>query len=214
MSRYIGPVCRLCRREGTDGVKLFLKGEKCFTACTLDKGIRKSKPGMHVGQRRSKTSEYAKRLREKQKAKRIAGLTEQQFRHYYRRAQIMPGLTGENLLRLLETRLDNVVRRMGLAQSEPHARQMVLHGHVKVNDHRVDIPSYAVQPGDRVALSEQMRQNGGVQQAVQTTQKRGPLPSWLEVNPAQAAGKMRSWPTREEISYPIDEQLIVELYSK
>ena len=211
MSRYIGPVCRLCRREGT---KLFLKGDKCFNACILDKGIRKSAPGMHVGQRRSKVSEYAKRLREKQKAKRIAGLTERQFRLYFKRAQIMPGLTGENLLRLLETRLDNVVRRMGLALSEPHARQLVLHGHVQVNDKRVDIPSYAVQPGDRIALVEGIRQNAGVQQAIQATQKRGPSPSWLEINPAHASGKVRSWPTREEISYPIDEQLIVELYSK
>ncbi len=199
MSRYIGPVCRLCRREG---MKLFLKGDKCFNACTLDKGIRKSAPGMHVGQRRGKTSEYAKRLREKQKAKRIAGLTEQQFRHYFRKAQIMPGLTGENL------------KRLGLALSEPHARQLVLHGHVQVNDKRVDIPSYAVQPGDKIGLSEQMRQNVAVQQAVQATQKRGGFPSWLEVNPAHGAGKMRSWPTRDEISYPVDEQLIVELYSK
>ena len=210
MSRYIGPVCRLCRREGT---KLFLKGDKCYSACILDKGIRKAVPGMHVG-RRPKTSEYAKRLREKQKAKRIAGLTEQQFRHYFRQAQVMPGLTGENLLRLLETRLDNVVRRMGLALSEPHARQLVLHGHVQVNDRRVDIPSYGVQPGDRIVLSEPMRQNAAVQQAMQSTQKRGPMPSWLEINPAHASGKMRSWPTRDEISYPIDEQLIVELYSK
>ena len=210
MSRYTGPVCRLCRREGT---KLFLKGDKCYSACILDKGIRKAVPGMHVG-RRPKTSEYAKRLREKQKAKRIAGLTEQQFRHYFRRAQVMPGLTGENLLRLLETRLDNVVRRMGLALSEPHARQLVLHGHVQVNDRRVDIPSYAVQPGDRITLYEPMRQNAAVQQALEAAQKRGPMPSWLELNPAHASGKMRSWPTREEISYPIDEQLIVELYSK
>ena len=123
MSRYTGPVCRLCRREG---MKLFLKGDKCFSACVLDKGIRKSAPGMHTTGRRAKTSEYAKRLREKQKTKRIAGLTEQQFRHYFRQAQVMPGLTGENLLRLLETRLDNIVRRMGLAVSEPHARQLVL----------------------------------------------------------------------------------------
>jgi small subunit ribosomal protein S4 len=210
MSRYIGPVCRLCRREG---MKLFLKGDKCYSACTLDKGIRKAAPGMHVG-RRSKTSEYARRLREKQKAKRIAGLTEQQFRHYFRKAQIMPGLTGENLLRLLETRLDNVVRRMGLALSEPHARQLVLHGHVQVNDRRVDIPSYGLQPGDKVTLAESVRQNVGVQQAIQAAQKRGGTPSWLEVNPTHASGKMRSWPTRDEISYPIDEQLIVELYSK
>jgi small subunit ribosomal protein S4 len=211
MSRYIGPVCRLCRREGT---KLFLKGEKCYSACTLDKGIRKSVPGMHVGQRRGKASEYSKRLREKQKAKRIAGLTEEQFRRYYRQAQVMPGLTGENLLRMLETRLDNVVKRLGLASSEPHARQLVLHGHVQVNDKRVDIPSYAVQPGDRISLSDQMKQSATVQQVIQITQKRGGFPSWLEVNASHASGKMRSWPTREEISYPIDEQLIVELYSK
>jgi len=211
VSRYIGPVCRLCRREGT---KLFLKGEKCFTACILDKGTRKSAPGMHVGRRSKKTSEYARRLREKQKTKRIAGLAEEQFRHYFQKAQVMPGLTGENLLRLLETRLDHVVRRMGLALSEPHARQLVLHGHVQVNDHRVDIPSYAVQPGDRIALSEKIRQNAAVQQALQASQKRGPLPSWLEVNPSHASGKVRSWPSREEISYPIDEQLVVELYSK
>ena len=210
MSRYTGPVCRLCRREGT---KLFLKGEKCYTACTLDKNNRKAAPGMHVG-RRSKVSEYGRRLREKQKAKRIAGLTEQQFRHYFRRAERMPGLTGENLLRLLETRLDNVVKRLGFASSEAQARQIVLHGHVNVNDKRVDIPSYAVQPGDRVVLSEKIRQNPLVVQTLQMTAKRGPAPSWLEANPAQGGGKMRSWPSREEISYPIDEQLIVELYSK
>jgi len=210
MSRYIGPVCRLCRREGT---KLFLKGDKCFTACILDKGKRKAVPGMHVG-RRAKISEYARRLREKQKTKRMAGLTEEQFRRYFRQAEVMPGLTGENLLRLLETRLDNVVKRMGLATSEPQARQLVLHGHVQVNDKRIDIPSYAVQPGDRIALSEKVRQNVAVQQSLQTAPKRGPVPSWLEVNPAHASGKMRGWPTRDEISYPVDEQLIVELYSK
>ena len=210
MSRYIGPVCRLCRREGT---KLFLKGEKCYAACTLDKGKRKNAPGMHVG-RRAKVSEYARRLREKQKTKRIAGVTEEQFRRYFRQAEHMPGLTGENLLKLLETRLDNVVKRMGLAASEAQARQWVLHGHVSVNDKRVDIPSYAVQPGDRVALSDKMRQHPSVQQSLQAAQKRGPLPSWLEVNASHASGKMRSWPTRDEISYPIEEQLIVELYSK
>src|SRR5205807_4138786 len=116
--------------------------------------------------------EYARRLCEKQKTKRMAGLTEEQFRRYFRMAERMPGLTGENLLRLLETRLDNVVKRMGLALSEPHARQLVLHGHVQVNDKRVDIPSYAVQPGDRVTVAEPMRQNGAVQQAIQVTQKR------------------------------------------
>ncbi len=210
MSRYTGPVCRLCRREGT---KLFLKGEKCFNACVLEKGKRKSPPGMHVKQR-IKVSEYGRRLREKQKTKRIAGLTEEQFKHYFEKAERMPGLTGENLLRLLETRLDNVVKRLGLALSMPHARQLVLHGHVNVNDKRVDVSSYAVQPGDKVALSEKAKQNVAVQQALQAIQKRGPMPSWIEVNASHAAGKVRSWPSRDEMSYPIDEQLIVELYSK
>src|SRR5260370_5729621 len=141
MSRYIGPVCRLCRREGR---KCFLKGDKCFTACILEKPNRKIAPGMHTP-RRIKVSEYGRRLREKQKAKRIMGLTEQQFRHYFRKAEIMPGLTGENLLLLLETRLDNVVRRMGFALSQQQARQWVLHGHVRLNDRAVDVPSHAVE---------------------------------------------------------------------
>jgi len=210
MARYIGPVCRLCRREGT---KLFLKGEKCFNACVLEKGKRKSAPGMHIKQR-IKVTEYGRRLREKQKTKRIAGLTEEQFRHYFERAERLPGLTGENLLRLLETRLDNVTKRLGFALSMAHARQLVLHGHVRVNDKRVDVPSYAVQPGDRIALSEKAKQNVAVQQALQAIQKRGPLPSWIEVSASHAAGKVRGWPSRDEMSYPIDEQLIVELYSK
>jgi small subunit ribosomal protein S4 len=200
----------LCRREGT---KLFLKGEKCYNACTLEKGKRKSAPGMHIKQR-VKVTEYGRRLREKQKTKRIAGLTEEQFRNYFQRAERMPGLTGENLLRLLETRLDNVIKRLGFAISMPHARQLVLHGHVTVNDKRVDVPSYAVQPGDKIALSEKAKQNAAVQQALQVLQKRGPLPAWIEVNASHAAGKMRSWPSRDEMSYPVDEQLIVELYSK
>jgi small subunit ribosomal protein S4 len=211
MSRYIGPVCRLCRREGT---KLFLKGEKCYNACVLEKGARKSAPGMHVNVRMKKASEYGRRLREKQKTKRIAGLTEEQFRNYFQRAERLPGLTGENLLRLLETRLDNVIKRLGFALSMPHARQLVLHGHVNVNDKRVDVASYAVQPGDKVSLSEKAKQNGGVQQALQALPKRGPLPSWIEVNASHVSGKVRSWPSRDEMSYPIDEQLIVELYSK
>jgi len=211
MSRYTGPVCRLCRREKT---KLFLKGEKCYSACVLDKGIRKHIPGMHVGQRMGKATEYAKRLREKQKAKRIAGLTEEQFHHYFRDAQVAPGLTGENLLRMLETRLDNVVKRLGFALSMPHARQLVLHGHVNVNDKRVDVPSYAVQPGDKISLSEKSKQNAAVQTALAALPKRGPLPSWIEVNASHVSGKVRSWPSRDEMSYPIDEQLIVELYSK
>ena len=211
MSRYTGPVCRLCRREGT---KLFLKGDKCYSACTLEKGKHKAPPGMHGARRAKKPSEYARRLREKQIAKRIAGLTEEQFRRYFRKAEIMQGLTGENLLRLLETRLDNVVKRLGFASSEAQARQFVLHGHVQVNDHRVDVPSYALQPGDRILISEELRQTVPVQQSIQTAQKRNPLPSWLESNHGQGTGKVKSWPSRDEISYPVDEQLIVELYSK
>src|SRR5258708_3709034 len=210
MSRYIGPVCRLCRREGT---KLFLKGEKCYNACTLEKGKRKSTPGMHVNQR-VKVSEYGRRLREKQKTKRIAGLTEEQFKHYFVQAERLPGLTGENLLRLLETRLDNVVKRLGFALSMPHARQLVLHGHVQVNEKRVDVASYAVQPGDKISLSEKAKLNAGVQQALQALPKRGPLPSWIEVNASHVAGKVRSWPSRDEMSYPIHQQLIVQFYSK
>jgi small subunit ribosomal protein S4 len=210
MARYTDPVCRICRREGT---KLFLKGEKCYNACVLEKGKRKSAPGMHIKQR-VKVTEYGRRLREKQKTKRIAGLTEEQFRNYFQRAERMPGLTGENLLRLLETRLDNVTKRLGFALSMPHARQLVLHGHVKVNDKRVDVPSYAVQPGDKIALSEKAKQSMAVQQALEALPKRGPLPSWIEVNASHAAGKVRGWPSRDEMSYPIDEQLIVELYSK
>src|SRR4029077_14033975 len=210
MSRYIGPVCRLCRREGT---KLFLKGEKCFNACVLEKGKRKSPPGMHVKQR-VKVSEYGRRLREKQKTKRIAGLTEEQFRNYFQRAERLPGLTGENLLRLLETRFDNVVKRLGFALSMPHARQLVLHGHVQVNEKRVDVASYAVQPGDKINLSEKAKQNIAVQQALAALQKRGPMPSWIEVIAAHVSGNVRSCPSRDEMSYPIDEQLIVELYSK
>jgi small subunit ribosomal protein S4 len=194
-------------------MKLILKGEKCFNACVLEKGKHKAAPGMHPA-KRAKISEYGRRLREKQRTKRIAGLTEEQFRHYFRDAERMPGLTGENLLRMLETRLDNVVRRMGFALSTPHARQMVLHGHVQVNDKRVDIPSYPVQPGDKIQLAEKARQIAGVQQALQAIPKRGPLPSWLEVNASHVSGKVRSWPSRDEMSYPIDEQLIVELYSK
>jgi small subunit ribosomal protein S4 len=201
----------LCRREGN---KLFLKGEKCYTACILDKGARKSAPGMHAAVRRTKVSDYGRRLREKQKTKRMAGLTEEQFRHYFRQAERLPGLTGESLLRLLETRLDNVVKRLGLATSQAQARQLVLHGHVAVNDRRVDVPSYPVQPGDRIALNEKMRQNASVQAALQAAQKRGPFPSWLEASPAHGGGKVRSWPSRDEMSYPVDEQLIVELYSK
>ena len=164
--------------------------------------------------RRSKISDYARHLREKQKTRRMAGLTEEQFRRYFRLAEIMPGLTGENLLRLLETRLDNVVKRLGYAASEASARQMVLHGHVQVNDRRVDVPSYALKPGDRITVAEKIRQSAAVQQSLQNAPKRMPLPSWLEANTSQGTGKMRSWPTRDEISFPVDEQLIVELYSK
>jgi small subunit ribosomal protein S4 len=194
-------------------MKLFLKGDKCHTSCTLDKPNRKGIPGMHKMQR-VKISEYGRRLREKQKTKWMSGLTEEQFRRYFREALAMPGLTGENLLRMLETRLDNVVRRIGIAASEAQARQLVLHGHVLVNDRRVDIPSHPLEPGDRITIAEKTRQSPSVQQALQNASKRGPVPSWLEVVPGQPAGKVKSWPSRDEMSFSIDEQLIVELYSK
>jgi len=204
MARYTGPKTKISRIFGepiTGNGKWLTKNS--------------NPPGMHGAARKRKSlGEYALQLREKQKAKRIAGLTEEQFHHYFVKAERLPGLTGENLLRLLETRLDNVTKRLGFALSMPHARQLVLHGHVQVNDQRVDVPSYPVQPGDKIALSEKARQNAAVQQALQVLQKRGPMPSWIEVNASHATGKVRSWPSRDEMSYPIDEQLIVELYSK
>ncbi len=210
MARYIGSVCKLCRREGT---KLFLKGSKCFSACVLEK--RKEIPGQHgKGFRPRKVSEYAKRLREKQKLKRMIGVGEKPFRRYFKLASRQKGLTGENLLRILETRLDHVAHRLGFSISQVGARQMVLHGHILVNGKTVTIPSYQLEPGDEITLKENSRQNPFYQKWWEDSHKALPLPTWLEINQENFSGKVKSWPLRDEISFPINEQLIVELYSK
>ncbi len=208
--RYSGPVCRLCRREG---VKLFLKGEKCYTKCILDK--RKEIPGQHgKGFRGKKTSEYNKRLREKQKLKRMIGIPERPFRRYFALASKQKGLTGENLLRLLETRLDNVAHRMGFTISKVAARMMVTHGHFKVNGKAVNIPSYQLKPGDQVSLHESSRENAIYKKWWEQSLQGNTAPAWLEVDAGQFSGKIKNWPMREDISFQVNEQLIVELYSK
>ncbi len=208
--RYIGPVCKLCRREG---MKLFLKGEKCFNHCILEK--RKEIPGQHgKGFRMKKISEYNKRLREKQKLKRLLNVGERPFRRYFAWASKKKGLTGTNLLVLLETRLDNVVHRAGFSPSRVAARQMVLHGHILVNSKEVNIPSYALKPGDVVSLKEAFRSNVFFKKWWEQAKASALIPSWLESNFDQWSVKVLSWPAREEISFPVNDQLIVELYSK
>ncbi len=208
--RYTGPVCKLCRREGT---KLFLKGEKCFSHCILEK--RKEIPGQHgKGFRMKKISEYNKRLREKQKLKRMLNVGEKPFRRYFALASKKKGLTGTNLLVLLETRLDHVVQRLGFSLSRVAARQMVLHGHVKVNGKDVNVPSYQLKPGDTIMLKEGSRDNIFYKKWWEQAKVSALIPSWLESNFDQWSGSVKSWPSREEISFPVNDQLIVELYSK
>ena len=210
MSRYLGSVCKLCRREG---VKLFLKGDKCYTKCVLDK--RKTIPGQHGKNFRSKKlSEYNKRLREKQKLKRMIGITERPFRRYFESASRLPGLTGENLLRLLELRLDNVVHRMGFAVSKVAARQMVLHGHILKNGQLVNVPSCELKPGDQVSLRVPSKENVNFKKWWEQTGQSFAIPSWLERDSAEFSGRVKSLPLRDEISFQVNEQLIVELYSK
>jgi small subunit ribosomal protein S4 len=227
MARYIGPVCKLCRREAT---KLFLKGERCYSKCPIDKPTGIFAPGQH-GRRRSKLTEYGKRLREKQKAKRMAGMLENQFFRFFEQARQTPGKTGEVLLRMLETRLDNVVRRLGFSSSISGARQLVLHGHVKVNGKRVDISSFNVKVGDVITVSDKLKGSVVVQRALSNRISRE-VPGWLELNPqivdtlgrskdlpidlgeAKLEGKVRFEPKREEMSFPVNEQYIIELYSK
>jgi small subunit ribosomal protein S4 len=208
VARYIGPVCRLCRREG---IKLFLKGERCYTdKCAIER--RSYPPGQH-GQGRSKSTEYSLQLREKQKLKRIYGVLERQFRRVFALAERRRGITGENLLLLLESRLDNMIYRMGFAPSRSEARQLVRHGHFLVNQRRVTIPSYLVKPGDEVLVRESSRKIVRIQESLELAQRRG-VPEWLEVNKDTFAGRVRALPTRAELTLPINEQLIVELYSK
>ncbi|MDO8680587.1 MAG: 30S ribosomal protein S4 [Acidobacteriota bacterium] len=209
MARYNGPVCRLCRREG---MKLFLKGERCYTEkCAIEK--RNMPPGQHGRLRKAKMVGYAVQLREKQKVKRIYGVLEDQFRGYFEQAErTRGGITGETLLQLLERRLDNVVYRMGLGTSRAQARQLVRHGHFLVNGKKVDVPSYSLKSGDTVAVRETSRQNSTIIHATEEVKGRG-IPEWLSLE-GELGGKVVSMPTREQINLPVQEQLIVELYSK
>ena len=208
MARYTEAVCKLCRREGQ---KLFLKGERCYTdKCAINR--RAYAPGQH-GQGRKKTSEYGLQLRAKQMTRRFYGVLENQFRHFYEMATKMPGKAGDNLLILLETRLDNVVYRCGWASSRAEARQLVVHGHYTVNGKKVDIPSYLVKAGDVVAIKEGSRSSDKFKAVIEANSAR-PAPKWLDVDAQNAQAKIVELPTREEIDLEVDETLIVELYSK
>ncbi len=207
MARYTEAVCRMCRREGQ---KLFLKGDRCYTKCALEN--RSYPPGQH-GQGRSKSSEYGQQLREKQKAKRYYGVLESQFRSYYEMAERRQGKTGENLLSILECRLDNVVYRLGFAMSRAEARQMVSHGHFTVNGRKVNIPSYQVKPGMVVTLKESSRGLEKIKANVEANSSR-PAPKWLEYDANNMIAKVVAVPARDDIDLPIEERLIVELYSK
>ena len=210
--RYTGPSCRQCRREGT---KLFLKGTKCFTEkCPVER--RPFAPGAHGPQgttRRKKVSEYAKQLREKQKIKRIYGLSEKQFRNTFERVSSLPGVTGHNLLAALESRLDNMVYRMGFAASRKAARQLIRHRHIEVNGKNVDIPSFVVQPGQELRLRQKSRELVIVKEALDVA-ARGATPSWLAVDKDTLSGRMLERPQRASIPIAAQEQLVVELYSK
>jgi small subunit ribosomal protein S4 len=208
LAKYIGPKCRLCRREGE---KLFLKGEKCFgSKCAIES--RAFPPGQH-GQRRTRLSDYATQLREKQKVRRVYGVLESQFRLYYKEADRRKGSTGENLLQLLEGRLDNVVYRMGFATSRSEARQLVRHNTVTVNGKKVNIPTYQVKPSDVVAVSEKGRSQLRIQAALDMAQQRG-FPDWIDVDVSKMQGVFKSKPERSDLPAEINEHLIVELYSK
>lgn len=209
MSRYIGSVCKLCLREGE---KLFLKGQRCYNKCALDRR-KTSGPGEHGGKRLGKVTEYARRLREKQKAKRIAGLNEAQFRQIFHRAEKMSGQTGLNLLRLLEMRLDNIVYLSGFAPSRRAARQMVTHRHILVNGKIINFPSRLIAVGDKIELKPKSRDNEFFKRSLQDNKSR--LPAWLSLKPEDFSVQVIRYPEREEMSYKnINEQLIVELYSK
>ena len=211
MARYIGPVCRLCRREG---MKLFLKGERCYTEkCGIEK--RNFPPGQHgkKGSRRLKLAGYGVQLREKQKVKRMYGVLEKQFRRYFEQADRTRGITGETLLQLLERRLDSVAYRLGFATSRPQARQLVRHGHFTVNGRKVNIPSFSVKLGDIVAVRQSSRTKASILHALEEVKGRG-VPEWLQVDAEAMSARIGSVPTREQINLPVQEQLIVELYSK
>jgi len=209
LSRYSGPVCRQCRRENS---KLFLKGDRCYTdKCALER--RNYAPGQH-GQRRTKVSDYGTQLREKQKMKRTYGLQEKQFRLYFAKADRMKGVTGENLLMLLERRLDSTIYRLGFAVSRAQARTLVRHGHFQVNGHKVNIPSYLVRPNDVITLREKSREVACINESLDSVMRRG-VPSWIELERDAFKGTIKTLPVRSELTTPeFQEQLIVELYSK
>ena len=208
MARYTGPSCKLCRREG---VKLFLKGERCYTdKCSFDR--RPYPPGQH-GQRRMKFTEYGIRLREKQKVRRIYGVLERQFRTYFAKADRGKGVTGEALLGLLERRLDSTIYRLGFAATRSDARQLVRHKHVRINDKSVNIPSYLVRPGDVISIREKSKTKGRILSALEGVDRRG-VPEWLELDKENLKATVKTMPNREEITLPIQEQLIVEFYSR
>ena len=208
MARYTGSVCRLCRREGA---KLFLKGDRCYSGkCAFVK--RPTPPGEQKKGRRNKVSEYGLQLREKQKVKRAYGMLESQFEKYYLLAERMKGKTGENLLMLLESRLDNVAYRLGLGESRAQARQLVMHGHVLVNGSKVDIPSYFVSEGDEITVRKKSQDTERFKELRESEAR--PMPSWLSMDNANLTGRVLSAPVREDIDLTIEEHLIVELYSK
>ena len=208
MARYTGPVCRLCRREGT---KLFLKGERCMTGkCAIDR--RSTAPGQH-GAANKKTREYGTQLREKQKTKRYYGVLEKQFRNYFKEADRKEGMTGENLLKLLECRLDNVIYRMGMAESRKEARQLVLHAHFLINGKKVNIPSMLVRVGDVITVNATSKNSPKFKELIEGIDTKI-SPKWLEVDRENLTAKVIALPSREDIDFPFEEQLIVELYSK
>ncbi len=209
MARYNGPVCRLCRREG---MKLFLKGERCYMdKCAIEK--RNVPPGQQGKTRKAKLMGYGLQLREKQKVKRTYGVLENQFRRYFESADRQRGITGETLLQLLERRFDNVIYRLGLATSRPQARQLVRHGHFFVNERKVTIPSYSLGVGDTVTVHKNSAKKVSIQHAIEEVKGRG-IPDWLTFDGEKLSGKVSSLPTREQINLAVQEQLIVELYSK
>lgn len=208
MARYRGPVCRLCRREGE---KLFLKGERCYTnKCAIER--REGVPGQH-GKGRQSRSDFKTQLRAKQKVRRMYGVLEQQFRSYFDKASRMGGVTGTDLLQLLEVRLDNVVYRLGIGSSRAQSRQVVRHGHILVNGKKVDIPSYRVSAGDVIEVTEKMRDNIYVKSSVESAASRM-IPGWLSLDKANVRGTVNALPAREAMPQNVNEQLVVELYSK
>jgi small subunit ribosomal protein S4 len=209
MANYSGPVCRFCRREGA---KLYLKGEKCYTKCTLDR--RAFAPGQHGLARRRKVSDYGLQLRAKQKARRLYGLMEGQFRNYFEAAEREPGVTGLNLLRHLELRLDNVVYRMGLGASRKQARQLVSHRHFEVNGKVVNVPSYQVRPNDVVAVRERSKSDSAVFDVALAASGSRTMPSWLSFNESEKSAKVLALPERNEMEMGVEEHLIVEFYSR